>query len=82
MAAGGSGRARAHRRRRLPGLPARLPEQPIFYPVLTQEYAVQIARDWNVPQSEAGFVTRFRVRSAFLARYEVHQVGDRHHREY
>jgi hypothetical protein len=50
--------------------------------VLTQEYAVQIARDWNVPQSEAGFVTRFRVRSAFLARYEVHQVGDRHHREY
>ena len=27
--------------------PPRLPEQPIFYPVLTEEYAVQIARDWN-----------------------------------
>ena len=62
--------------------PPRLPEQPIFYPVLTDEYALQIARDWNVPQSGAGFVTRFRVRSSFLARYELHQVGDRHHREY
>jgi hypothetical protein len=27
--------------------PPRLPEQPIFYPVLTEEYATQIARDWN-----------------------------------
>ncbi|HWB27845.1 MAG TPA: hypothetical protein VG738_20375 [Chitinophagaceae bacterium] len=31
--------------------PPRLPEQPIFYPVLNEEYAVQIARDWNVPAS-------------------------------
>lgn len=28
--------------------PPRLPEQPIFYPVLNEEYAVRIARDWNV----------------------------------
>jgi hypothetical protein len=27
--------------------PPRLPEQPIFYPVLNIEYAEQIARDWN-----------------------------------
>ena len=27
--------------------PPRLPEQPIFYPVLTEEYATAIARDWN-----------------------------------
>jgi hypothetical protein len=27
--------------------PPRLPQQPIFYPVLSEEYAVQIARDWN-----------------------------------
>ncbi|BAB48339.1 msr0834 [Mesorhizobium japonicum MAFF 303099] len=37
--------------------PPRLPEQPIFYPVLSEAYAVQIARDWNVPASGAGFVT-------------------------
>ena len=29
----------------------RLPDQPIFYPVLSEEYAIKIARDWNVPAS-------------------------------
>jgi hypothetical protein len=55
--------------------PPRLPGQPIFYPVLNEEYATMIARDWNVRQSGAGYVTRFRVRRSFLDRYEVHQVG-------
>src|ERR1700722_19394303 len=62
--------------------PPRLPEQPIFYPVLTEEYAVKIARDWNVPASGVGFVTRFRVRRAFLNRYTVQDAGGRAHREY
>ena len=34
--------------------PPRLPEQPIFYPVLNEGYAVKIARDWNVKASGAG----------------------------
>jgi len=55
--------------------PPRLSGQPIFYPVLTENYATRIARDWNVPQSGAGYVTRFKVRKAFLDNYEVHQVG-------
>ena len=62
--------------------PPRLPGQPIFYPVLTEDYAVRIARDWNVPASGAGFVTRFEVRKAFLDRYEVQEAGGRAHREY
>lgn len=61
--------------------PARLPEQPIFYPVLNEAYARQIARDWNVAASGAGFVTRFAVRKAFLARYPEQQVGASMHRE-
>jgi hypothetical protein len=61
--------------------PPRLPEQPIFYPVLTEEYACQIARDWNVPASGAGFVTRFAVKRDFLSRYEAQQVGASVHRE-
>lgn len=32
--------------------PPRLPLQPIFYPVLEHEYAVQIARDWNMIVSD------------------------------
>lgn len=55
--------------------PPRLPDQPIFYPVLTEDYAIMIARDWNVPASGAGYVTRFRVDSTFASRYPVQQVG-------
>jgi hypothetical protein len=62
--------------------PPRLPEQPISYPVLNEEYATMIARDWNVKHSGVGYVTRFRVRSDFLDRYEVHQVGGRSILEY
>jgi hypothetical protein len=63
--------------------PPRLPEQPIFYPVLTESYAVQIARDWNAREPVGlGFVTRFDVDASFLDRYEVQQVGGRDHLEY
>src|SRR5215471_15571294 len=55
--------------------PPRLPGQPIFYPVLNEEYAAKIAREWNVPRSGAGYVTRFQVLRSFLDQYEVHQVG-------
>ena len=62
--------------------PPRLPEQPIFYPVLSEEYAVKIARDWNVPASGAGYVTRFNVRREFLDHYEPQEAGGRAHLEY
>ena len=62
--------------------PARLPEQPIFYPVLNEEYATKIARDWNVPHSGVGYVTRFRVRKDFLDGYPVQQAGGRTILEY
>jgi hypothetical protein len=62
--------------------PTRLPDQPIFYPVLNEEYASRIARDWNVKASGAGYVTRFEVRKAFLDRYPVHQAGGRTILEY
>jgi hypothetical protein len=61
--------------------PPRLPEQPIFYPVLNLEYARQIARDWNVRESGAGFVTRFEVDAAYLSRFAVQTVGAAIHRE-
>src|ERR1043165_9103570 len=64
--------------------PPRFPEQPIFYPVLNEEYATQIARDWNAKHeaSKRGYVTRFQVRSAFLRQYEVQTVGGSEHQEY
>ena len=63
--------------------PPRLPEQPIFYPVTNEAYAVQIARDWNTKEpSKVGHVTRFAVRNAFLGKYEKQIVGARMHEEY
>jgi hypothetical protein len=62
--------------------PPRLPEQPIFYPVTTEAYAIKIARDWNVPASGSGFVTCFEVVKDFLDRYEVQLAGGKAYQEY
>ena len=62
--------------------PPRLPDQPIFYPVTTEDYAIKIARDWNVAASGSGFVTRFEVRRDFLDGYRIEEAGGRAHREY
>jgi hypothetical protein len=62
--------------------PPRLPDQPIFYPVLNRDYATRIARDWNVKHNGSGYVTRFDVRRDFLDRYQVRQAGGRTILEY
>src|SRR5882757_5184345 len=70
------------RRTGMRAFPPRLPEQPIFYPVLTEDYAVKIARDWNVPASGSGYVTRFSVRESCIEQYSVQEAGGRSHLEY
>lgn len=62
--------------------PPRLPDQPIFYPVLNEDYATRIARDWNVKVSGVGYVTRFAVEKSYLARYDVQQAGGQTMLEY
>ena len=65
--------------------PPRLHWQPIFYPVLSEDYAVRIARDWNTkdPHSDfVGYVLQFEVRTDFLSKYDVHEAGGRDLLEY
>jgi hypothetical protein len=65
--------------------PPRLPHQPIFYPVVNESYAIQIARDWNTKDEASGFagyVLRFDVRTEFLDQYDLHIVGSSTHSEY
>jgi hypothetical protein len=64
--------------------PPRLPEQPIFYPVLNEEYATQIARDWNAKYNadKLGYVTKFEVRNNYLADFEIQVVGSSICQEY
>ncbi len=57
------------------GLPPRLPGHPTFYPLLNEEYATQIARDWNANRDGGGYVTRFRVKAEFARWYEPQTVG-------
>lgn len=61
--------------------PPRLPDQPIFYPVMNEAYAIQIARDWNVPASGSGFVTKFTVRADYINKFEIQNVGGEIHNE-
>ena len=58
--------------------PPRLEWQPIFYPVLNEEYATFIAREWNTKDTASGFVgyvLRFAVRADYLAQFQVQKVG-------
>ena len=57
--------------------PPRLPEQPIFYPVLNEWYAIKIAREWNVPHKGVGYVLAFDVDGAYVERFATQQVGGR-----
>ncbi len=61
--------------------PPILPEQPYFYPVMNEEYATQISKEWNVPAYGIGYVLKFAVRKDFVDKYEVHNVGGDIHNE-
>jgi len=61
--------------------PPRLPEQPIFYPVTNHAYAAQIAKEWNVPASGSGYVTKFNVRKKYLEKFQIQNVGADIHNE-
>lgn len=61
--------------------PPRLPEQPIFYPVMNEEYAIQISREWNVPAYGVGYVTRFAVKTDYLTKFKIKNVGGQIHNE-
>ncbi len=63
--------------------PPRLPDQPIFYPVLNFEYARQIAEGWNTKHNNppCGFVTRFVVQDEYVKRFAIEIVGSKENAE-
>lgn len=64
--------------------PPRLDWQPIFYPVLNQRYAEEIAGKWNIKDADSGYrgyVTRFEIEDAYISGFEVQTVGASWHRE-
>lgn len=64
--------------------PPRLPEQPIFYPVLNEKYACDIAQRWNTKDKISGYkgyVTEFEVDDEYIKQFPVQTVGASYHKE-
>ena len=54
--------------------PPRLPEQPIFYPVLNCRYAEEIAEKWNtkdVKSGKKGYVLEFEIDDDYISKFDV-----------
>ncbi|MEM7323794.1 MAG: hypothetical protein AAF531_11970 [Actinomycetota bacterium] len=65
--------------------PPRLDWQPIFYPVLNEDYATRIAAEWNTKDElngSVGYVLRFDVEADYLSQFPREQVGDEQCLEY
>lgn len=65
--------------------PPRLPEQPVFYPVLNEKYASEIAGRWNIKDKNSGYkgyVTCFEVEDGYISKYKVQTVGASYHQEF
>ena len=64
--------------------PPRLDWQPIFYPVLNQPYAEEIAGKWNTKDPDSGYkgyITRFEVDDEYISAFPVQTVGASYHQE-
>ena len=48
---------------------------------MNEAYATQIARDWNVAASGAGYVTRIAVDAAYAAKFPIQRAGAALHEE-
>lgn len=65
--------------------PPRLPGQPIFYPVLNEKYAREIAQKWNRKSADsgyAGYVTTFEIDDVYISNFEIQTVGASYHQEF
>lgn len=64
--------------------PPRLYWQPIFYPVLNEAYAIQIASEWNTKDQFSGYcgiVTEFDLNEEYFSKQEMQNVGGEIHNE-
>lgn len=67
------------------GFPPRLPEQPIFYPVLNEKYALEIASRWNTKDKYSGYkgyITKFEIKDEFIKHFDIQTVGANYHQEF
>lgn len=61
--------------------PPRLPDQPIFYPVLNYQYAKEINDKWNIPFYGEGYIVEFDIDEEYIDKFEIQNVGGEVHNE-
>jgi hypothetical protein len=64
------------------GWPRINPDKPIFCPVPTEDHASRITRESQTAKFGVGYVVRFEIIQAFMARYPRHRMHKRAHEEY
>lgn len=64
--------------------PPRLPEQPIFYPVLNEKYVVEIDSRWNISHNadHKGYVLKFEIKDEYISQYQIQTVGAAYYQEF
>ena len=65
--------------------PPRFQWQPIFYPVLNQRYAEEIAGKWNTKDENSGYkgyITQFEIDDEYISNYDAQTVGASYHQEF
>ncbi len=62
--------------------PPRFPEQPFFYPVLNEEYASKINRDWTVPAYGSGYTLCFEIDDEYISKFDIRNVGGKGYDEF
>ena len=65
--------------------PPRFQWQPIFYPVLNQLYAEEIAGKWNTKDENSGYkgyITQFEIDDEYISNYDAQTVGASYHQDF
>lgn len=48
---------------------------------MNEEYAIQITKEWNVPEFGVGYVVKFFVNPDYLKKFKIENVGSEIHNE-
>jgi hypothetical protein len=61
--------------------PTVLKEQPFFYPLMKEAYAVQISKECTSPAYSVSYITRFQIDTEFVSRYKIRNIGPNRQQE-
>ena len=61
--------------------PSELKEQPFFYPLMKEAYAVGISKECITPAYGVSYITRFQIDVDFVSKYKIRNIGPNRQQE-